>query len=69
MGSYKRNGLTWISTWTEDRIHAIFGVFSFPDFGRDTGPCETQIVVLSVVQETKTQNYIIIIIIICSFAI
>ena len=32
----------------------------FPEFGRDTEPCETQIVVLSIVHETQTQNYIII---------
>ena len=33
----------------------------FPEFGRDTEPCETQIVVSSIVHETQTQNYIIII--------
>ena len=35
----------------------MLGVFSFPEFGQDMGPCETQIVVSSIVQETQTQNY------------
>ena len=35
----------------------MFGVVCFPELGRDTGRCETQIVVLSIVHETQTQNY------------
>ena len=38
-------------------MHAMFGVVCFPELGRDTGRCETQIVVLSIVHETQTQNY------------
>ena len=38
-------------------MHAMFGVVCFSEFGRDTGRCETQIVVLSIVHETQTQNY------------
>ena len=38
-------------------MHAVFGVVCFPEFGRDTGRCKTQIVVLSIVHETQTQNY------------
>jgi hypothetical protein len=34
----------------------MFGVVCFPELGRDTGPCETQIVVLSIVH-AQTQNY------------
>ena len=32
----------------------------FREFGRDTEPCETQIVVSSIVHESQTQNYIIV---------
>ena len=35
----------------------MFGVVCFPELGRDTGRCETQIVVLLIVHETQTQNY------------
>ena len=35
----------------------MFGVVCFSEFGRDTGRCETQIVVLLIVHETQTQNY------------
>ena len=38
-------------------MHAMFGVVCFPELGRDTGRCETQIVVLLIVHETQTQNY------------
>ena len=38
-------------------VHAMFGVVCFPELGRDTGRCKTQIVVLSIVHETQTQNY------------
>ena len=38
-------------------MHAMFVVVCFPELGRDTGRCETQIVVLSIVHETQTQNY------------
>ena len=57
VSSYKQNGLTWTATWTEDQCMPLFGVVCFSEFGRDTGGCETQIVVLSIVQETQTQNY------------
>ena len=36
---------------------AMFGVVCFPELGQDTGRCKTQIVVLSIVHETQTQNY------------
>ena len=42
-------------------MHAMFGVVCFPELGRDTGPCETQIVVLSIVHEAQTQNYNVIV--------
>ena len=38
-------------------VHAMFGVVCFQEFGRDTGHCETQNVVLSIVHETQAQNY------------
>ena len=38
-------------------MHAMFGVVCFPELGRDTRRCETQIVVLLIVHETQTQNY------------
>ena len=38
-------------------VHAMFGVVCFSEIGRDTGRSETQIVVLSIVHETQTQNY------------
>ena len=38
-------------------VHAMFVVVCFPELGRDTGRCKTQIVVLSIVHETQTQNY------------
>ena len=38
-------------------MHAMFVVVCFPELGRDTGRCKTQIVVLSIVHETQTQNY------------
>ena len=42
-------------------MHTMFGVVCFPELGRDTGPCETQIVVLSIVHEAQTQNYNVIV--------
>ena len=57
VSSYKRNGLTWTATWTEDRRMPCLVWFCFLEFGRDTGRCKTQIVVLSIVHETQTQNY------------
>ena len=38
-------------------VHAMLGVFWFPEFSQDTEPCTTQIVVSSIVHETQTQNY------------
>ena len=38
-------------------MHAMFVVVCFPELGRETGRCKTQIVVLSIVHETQTQNY------------
>ena len=35
----------------------MFVVVCFPELGRETGRCKTQIVVLSIVHETQTQNY------------
>ncbi len=40
-------------------VHAMFGVVCFPELGRDTEPCETQIVVLSIVAQTQNYNVIV----------
>ena len=53
--SYKTNGLTLTAIWTEDWHMPCLEWFCFPGFG--TGHCKTQIVVLSIVHETQTQNY------------
>ena len=57
VSSYKTNGLTWTATWTEDQCMPCLVWFAFQNSVGITGRCETQIVVLSIIHETQTQNY------------